>query len=139
MAAGGVEAQERVRAEGGVALVAVASSPGQWTAGAERWWRVAPRTRVGGLLAGGVAGKRGAVRGELAGHFLLNPRGLRGVGWYAGGGVAGSLGEAEGVRVLAVLGAEARPGGRQGWFLEAGVGGGARVAVGWRWRTGTGR
>lgn len=133
------EAQLRVRAETGVVLVAVGTTPAQWTAGVERWWRTAPRTRLGGVVAGGLAGERAAARGELAAHFLLNPHAAEGVGWYAGGGVAGTLGAAEGVWLVAVLGVEARPGGRRGWFVEGGVGGGVRVAAGWRWRSGAPR
>jgi hypothetical protein len=36
--------------------------------------------------------------------------------------------------LVLTLGLEASPGGRTGWFLEAGVGGGARIAAGWRRR-----
>ena len=36
--------------------------------------------------------------------------------------------------LLLTLGVESRPGGRAGWFAEAGVGGGARVALGYRQR-----
>ena len=50
------------------------------------------------------------------------------------GGVAAVGGPVdEGYLVLA-LGLEGRPGGPDGWFVEAGVGGGARLAAGWRWR-----
>jgi hypothetical protein len=31
-------------------------------------------------------------------------------------------------------GIEGRPGAASGWFLEAGVGGGARLSAGYRWR-----
>jgi hypothetical protein len=36
--------------------------------------------------------------------------------------------------LLLVLGVENAPGGGGGSFLEVGVGGGARLAVGYRWR-----
>ena len=36
--------------------------------------------------------------------------------------------------VVLTLGLEARPAARDGWFVEAGVGGGARLAAGYRWR-----
>jgi hypothetical protein len=36
--------------------------------------------------------------------------------------------------VVVTLGVEARPGAPSGWFVEAGVGGGARLAMGYRWR-----
>ena len=53
---------------------------------------------------------------------------------YLAGGIAGVGGpEDEGYLVLAI-GIEHRPGARSGWFVEGGVGGGARVAAGYRWR-----
>ena len=35
---------------------------------------------------------------------------------------------------MVTLGLEERPAARAGWFVEAGVGGGARLALGYRWR-----
>jgi len=114
--------------------VVIASRPAQWLAGGSAWWRVGGRTRVGGLAAGGVAGGELAGRVEVSGHFLLDPGALRGPGLYAGGGVAAALGRATEGRLQLVVGAEQRPGGRSGWVVEAGLGGGVRVAAGWRWR-----
>jgi hypothetical protein len=96
--------------------------------------RVSDRTRIAATLSGGVAGADAEFRGELLGHFLLSPRKGRGIGLYALGGAALVAGPAsEGYLVLG-LGAEARPGAQSGWSLEAGVGGGFRVALGYRWR-----
>jgi len=96
--------------------------------------RVSDRTRIAVTLAGGVAGSDAEFRGELLGHFLLSPRKGRGIGLYALGGAALVAGPAsEGYLVLG-LGAEASPGARSGWSLEAGAGGGFRVALGYRWR-----
>ena len=36
--------------------------------------------------------------------------------------------------LVVAIGLEGRPGARAGWFVEAGVGGGARLALGYRWR-----
>ncbi len=85
------------------------------------------------MLPGTIAG-RFAFRGELTAQFLLNPDRPRGIGVYAGGGVAGLTGARERAFVILGLGLETNPGGRSGWMVEAGVGGGARLAVGWRRR-----
>jgi hypothetical protein len=53
---------------------------------------------------------------------------------YGLGGVAGQVGRGSQGYVVLGLGLERAPGGRSGWALEAGVGGGVRVTVGWRWR-----
>jgi len=52
---------------------------------------------------------------------------------YAGAGVAGEVhgGDVRGL-LVALLGLEARPWSGGGWFLEAGVGGGVRLAAGYR-------
>ncbi len=49
-------------------------------------------------------------------------------GWRRGAGV-----EDQGYIVL-TLGVESRPGSGGGWFVEGGVGGGVRLAGGYRWR-----
>ncbi|MFN2316566.1 MAG: hypothetical protein ABR551_06500 [Gemmatimonadales bacterium] len=128
------QGQARVRVESGIELLAVGSTPEQWLVGGSRWWRTGARTRIGGLAAAGLAGGSLAGRGELAAHFLLNPNAPRGLGWYGGGGVAGTIGEAEAVRMLVLIGVDQRPGAARGWFAELGLGGGVRLAVGWRWR-----
>lgn len=130
-----LDAQGRVGRETGPVLLMVASTPGQWLAGGSIGWRVAPRTRLGGVVAAGTAGGRGALRGEVTGHFLLNPSAIRGASLYGGGGIAVLRGRARGEQMLVVLGLEARPGTRHGWVVEVGLGGGIRVAAGWRWRS----
>ncbi len=96
--------------------------------------RVSHRMRVGLTAAlGGGEGGLGA-RGELAGHFLLNPELENGVGLYGGGGLAlERRGDTRGYLEL-ILGAETNPGATSGWMLEAGFGGGVRLALGWRAR-----
>jgi hypothetical protein len=44
-----------------------------------------------------------------------------------------STGDTQGYMVLG-LGVESSPGARSGWALEAGIGGGFRIALGYRWR-----
>jgi hypothetical protein len=56
---------------------------------------------------------------------------------YAGGGVALAATSDEVFEyVLLVIGLETAPGARRGWFAEVGIGGGVRVAAGYRirWR-----
>jgi hypothetical protein len=127
-------AQARVEHERGLDLVAVTSRPEQWLAGVSLWRRVSPRTRLGGLVAAGVAGGKVALRAELAGHFLLNPNTVSGWSLYGGGGLAFSRGRARGEHILVMVGVESRAGATRGWVLAAGLGGGVRVGVGWRWR-----
>lgn len=96
--------------------------------------RLTSRTRV--ALTGAVGGGKGGLgaRAELAGHFLLNPALTHGIGMYGGGGLAvEQQGVTRGYLEL-VLGAESNPGGPHGWMLEAGLGGGIRLAAGWRAR-----
>lgn len=84
-------------------------------------------------LAGEASGLAG--RAELSGQFLLTPNAMRGVGVYGLAGIAGTAGRTDAGYLLLGLGAEAAPGGRHGWWVEAGAGGGARIALGWRWRS----
>jgi hypothetical protein len=130
-----LSAQAGTVREAGVEAVATAADPAVYTVGLTASVRPASRTRIALYGGGGVTGDGGGVgRAELVGHFLLNPRSMR-PGLYAGGGVAGvfASGAANGFLVL-LVGIESRPGGRGGWFVEAGVGGGARLAAGYRWR-----
>lgn len=119
---------------GGLDLLVVGSEPVQALAGGSHWWRVAPRTRLGGLLVAGAAGGEAAARGELAGHFLLHPERVGGTGLYLGGGLAVSRGKSRGEQLVVLVGLEGSPGASGGWVLEVGLGGGVRVAAGWRWR-----
>lgn len=119
----------------GLEAVVTAAEPAVYTAGVTASVRPSTRTRVGLYAGGGVTGEgNGVGRTELLGQFLLTPRSLD-LGVYAGGGLAGvfSSGADNGYLVL-MVGVESRPGGRGGWFVEAGVGGGARIAAGYRWR-----
>jgi hypothetical protein len=118
----------------GVQAIATASDPALAVGGGYAGLRVSRRFRLSAAAGIGGSGGRTAWRGELLTHFLLTPRARSGIGAYLTGGVAAVGGPAdEGYLVLA-LGAESRPGARSGWFVEAGVGGGARLAAGYRWR-----
>jgi hypothetical protein len=92
------------------------------------------RARFAFMVNAGAVGDRFTVRGEVVGHFLLSPSGLRRE-VYAGGGLAGVAGGIDEGYLLLVIGIESRPGGRSGWMLETGIGGGVRVVVGYTWRS----
>lgn len=87
-------------------------------------------------VAVGEAGGSAGVRVRAAVQFVLKPAARSGTSPYAGVGLAfaGSEG-AHGAGYLAVmLGLEAAPGRSRGWYVEAGLEGGVRVAAGLRWR-----
>jgi hypothetical protein len=91
------------------------------------------RVGAGGALAAGVRDRGAAARAELWAGYHLNP--VRSRGWvpYAGGGAALVVGGGDPQGYLLVfLGIESRPAAPRGWFAEVGVGGGPRVALGYR-------
>ncbi|HLZ46305.1 MAG TPA: hypothetical protein VKQ05_11570 [Gemmatimonadales bacterium] len=93
-------------------------------------------TRVAFALAGGALGGRLAGRAQLTAQILVNSSARSGPGLYAGmGGAAVVRRDSHGQAFLVVLiGLEAAPGSRRGWYVEAGVAGGLRAAAGWRMR-----
>lgn len=132
--AGPLSAQSTVIREAGLATVVTFAEPAVYTAGLTASLRPSLRTRVALYAGGGVSDGDGVGRAELVAHFLLTPRSEH-AGVYGGGGLAGVFGSgfADGYIVL-LVGVEGAPGGRGGWFVEAGIGGGARLAAGYRWR-----
>jgi hypothetical protein len=131
--AGQQEAAQHVVELGGPAH-GPAAEPAVGVGGVYGAIRTSNRTRVSAALAAGVCDGDAAFRGELLAHFLLNPTRRTGAGVYGAGGIAVAEGPVDQGYVVVTLGVEGRPGGRSGWFVEAGVGGGARLAVGYRWR-----
>ena len=126
-------AAQQVR-EIGLQATATASDPALVIGGVYAALRTSLRTRVSVAAGAGVSGGEAAWRGELLAHFLLNPDRQRGAGVYGAGGLAVVGGPVDEGYLVLTLGLEARPGGRSGWFVEGGVGGGARLAAGYRWR-----
>jgi hypothetical protein len=122
-----------------VQAVATASDPAFVGGGLYAALRPEHRTRLALTAAAGALGGGAAFRGELLGHFLVNPDAAHGPGVYLGGGVAVVAGPVERGYAVVTVGIEGRPRGRSGWAVEAGVGGGVRVTVGWRRRFGSGR
>jgi hypothetical protein len=130
-------AAQQIR-EIGVQVIGTFSNPAMATAGGYGAIRTTGRTRLSASLGAGVSDGQLVFRGELLGHFLLSPDERRKAGFYVAGGIAGVEGAggsalSRGYLVL-TLGVEARPGARSGWALEAGVGGGVRLAIAYRWR-----
>ena len=115
---------------------AVASRPAFYGAGLGFAWRDGERDRYAAALAVGGPGPGAlGLRADFSYQFLLDPARRAGAALYGGGGL--SLVTRRGGVVpylLLVLGVEHAPGGSGGSFVEIGVGGGARIAVGYRWR-----
>lgn len=120
--------------EFGIQGVVVAEDPAFVAGGLFAGLRTTRRMRLAATASVGSADGSTAWRGELLGHFLLNPGSRRAPGAYAGGGVA-VAGPDERGYVVILVGLESTPGGRSGWAVEAGLGGGFRASVGWRWRS----
>ena len=98
---------------------------------------VGRRLAVGATFSAGGLDGAFAGRGELLALFVLNPFQRRGVRVYGGGGVAvTATGDATDERAVLLIGLERAGAPRAGWFVEAGIGGGVRLAAGLRvsWR-----
>lgn len=124
--------------EAQVGVVVLGSEPVVVAAGGGLAWRDRGRSRFGVFAGAGAADRSGGVagRGEVTWHFLLDPGRRRGVGLYGGGGLAVTVLPDGDVRpyVQLVLGVESEPASPQGGYVEVGIGGGARVAAGVRFR-----
>jgi hypothetical protein len=118
----------------GLEGIVTASDPALVVGGVYGALRTSLRTRISAAAALGASDGETAWRGELLAHFLLSPTRRQGVGLYGAGGVAVVGGRVEQGYLIVTLGLESRPGMPSGWFVEAGVGGGARLAGGYRWR-----
>jgi hypothetical protein len=133
VAARGAAAQHRIR-ELGLQSTATLSDPALAVVGLYGAVRSSGRTRLSLGLGAGVSDGDLAVRGELLGHFLLSPDQRRKPGFYLAGGVAGVEGAVSRGYVVLTAGVEQHPRGPSGWALELGFGGGARLALAYRWR-----
>jgi len=116
--------------------MAAFSRPAFYGAGFGLGWRDELRDRFAPAIALGAFGDgRFGARADLAYQFLLDPAKASGTAVYGGGGVTAVVrGGHVSPYLLLVLGLEGAPGGRGGMFMEMGVGGGARLAIGYRWR-----
>lgn len=118
----------------GLGAVATSSDPVVVVAGGYGAFRLSDRGRMAALLGVGVAEGAFAWRGEAVGHFLVSPGQRHGWGVYLAGGLAVAGTPATRGYIMLGLGIEERPGAHEGWVGELGVGGGVRVALGYRWR-----
>ena len=109
--------------------------------GAGIGYAVRPPGRVRFALVGSLGDLEGvaAGRAEAFISFHLNAGRERGFTPYGAAGIAAVITRpATRGYVELVLGMEQRPGRRSGFFAEAGVGGGLRIAAGYRFRSGSG-
>jgi hypothetical protein len=118
----------------GIQAIGTLSDPALAVGGVYAGWRPARRARISASLGLGGSGGEVAWRGELLGHFLLAPTRRKGSAVYLAGGLAAVGGRNDQGYLVVAAGIESRPGSASGWFLEAGVGGGARLSAGYRWR-----
>ncbi len=134
--AAAVPARAQSLAEAQVWGAAVASKPAFYGAGFGLGWRDAERDRFAPAIALGTFGDgQFGARADLSYQFLLDPSKRVGSAIYGGGGLSVAVRRGHvAPYALLVLGIEHAPGGSGGSFVEIGVGGGARVAVGYRWR-----
>jgi hypothetical protein len=104
-------------------------------------YAVRPPGRVRFALVGSAGDLEGTAAGRAEAFVLfhLNPGRERGFSPYGGAGVAAMItGTATRGYLELILGMEQRPGRQSGLFVEAGVGGGLRIAAGYRFRSGSG-
>lgn len=118
----------------GVQAIGTASDPALAVIGLYGGVRTSNRTRVSLSAGVGPSSDQLAYRGEVLGHFLLSPAKRSGAGFYFAGGVAAVGGPVERGYLVLTIGVEQHPGAGAGWVAEAGIGGGARVLLGYRWR-----
>lgn len=118
----------------GLQAIATSSDPALAVAGAYGALRTAGRTRLSLSLGAGLSDGDLAWRGEVLGHFLLSPEQRHKAGFYFAGGIAAVEGPVSRGYLVLTVGVEERPRGGSGWAVEAGVGGGVRATVGYRWR-----
>lgn len=126
-------AAQQIR-EIGVQAIATTSEPALAVLGVYGALRTSGRTRLSLGVGAGVSDRELAWRGEVLGHFLLSPEERRRAGFYFMGGVAVVEGPVSRGYLVLALGLEQKPRASSGWAVEAGVGGGLRVAAGYRWR-----
>jgi hypothetical protein len=118
----------------GIQALATTADPSLAVAGLYGGIRMSARTRLSAMAGAGFSSGDPAFRGEILGHFLLSPHQRQGAGFYFAGGIAAVGGPIDRGYLVLTAGLENRPGAGAGWAVEAGVGGGLRLALGYRWR-----
>ena len=134
--AGAVRAQAVTGTELGAGATVVLAHRGFWgpEVGAAR--RSGGQGRFAVAAACGDYERALGVRVEATAQFLLRPGERSGIGPYGGLGLAfvGSDGVRGASYLTALLGVDQAPGARAGWYVELGLGGGVRLALGRRFR-----
>ena len=118
----------------GIQAMATLSDPAVAVAGIYGALRTSGRTRISAAVGAGISDVELVGRGELLGHFLLSPEDRQKPGFYFAGGLAGVTGAVDRGYLVLTVGLEEGPRTPGGGFLEAGIGGGVRIAMGYRWR-----
>ena len=129
-----MQAQSPTGMEAGLIGSLAAADPAFIGGGASVALRPGHRLRLVATAMLGGQGSRTTGRGEISLNYLLEPARPHGIGVYGFAGIAGTTGTAGNGYLLLGVGAETAPGSAHGWLLEGGVGGGVRIAAGYRWR-----
>ena len=129
-------AQALSATEVGAGATAVLAHRGFWGPELGVARRAGGQGRVALTAAGGDYEGALGVRVEASAQFLLRPAERRAAGPYGGLGLAfiGADGARGASYLTALLGVEAGPGARAGWYVELGLGGGVRLSAGRRFR-----
>ena len=124
----------QLKHEFGLQATGNTGSPAALVAGPTWAWQAGVRDRL--VFHAGVGGSEHQVafRGEALWQFRFEPSATTGVGLYLGGGLALQSAASTHGWIVATLGLESRPAAAQGWLIEAGIGGGFRLVLGYRWR-----
>jgi len=122
--------------EWSVGVTTVAARRTFWGAGVGLAHRSGGQVRAALAAAAGTRDGAAAMRVDATAQFVVTPSARTGVTWSGGLGLAyaGARHARGAAWVTAQLGAEAAAGRQRAWFVEAGLGGGLRLAAGWRWR-----
>jgi hypothetical protein len=123
--------------EWSMGVTTVAARHTFWGAGLELAHRPSGQVRGAVAAAAGARDGQAAVRLDATAQFVVTPSARTGVTLSGGLGLAyaGARHTRGAAWATVQLGAETAAGRRRGWFLEVGLGGGLRVAAGWRWRS----
>lgn len=135
-AAGVARAQGLTATEWSVGGTMVAARRTFLGAGVEVAHRPGGQMRAALAAAAGARDGAAALRIDAMAQFVVTPSARTGVTLSGGLGLAyaGARKTRGAAWATAQLGAEAAAGRRRAWFVELGLGGGLRVAAGWRWR-----
>ena len=124
----------QLRHELGIQVTGTTGRPAAVAAGPVWAWQAGVRDRLVFHAGLGGAEHQLAFRGEALWQFRFEPSATTGVGLYVGGGLAMPTAASTHGWIVATLGLESRPAAAQGWIVEAGIGGGFRLVLGYRWR-----